>query len=212
MPGNTERPHGGTHWTITRMQGWRIVWTVRRRVGSLPYTISKQWCVREPASGCQFQPKSRRRSCQCSGHGRSRRIGHPAVHSITASHSGSRPWWGGDIITICALSSPCQQSSPRRNPKVWQCVTSLCCHRAEAYRPADTGPGDVWLQRQHPQPAGIIPARQHAVIIVTGIHLKAQSPLPKIRYTLNTFCLGLCRGKCGQQHRRQNGDDGDDHE
>ena len=50
------------------------------------------------------------------------------------------------------------------------------------------------------------------VTVFTHIHHHSQSQLPLIIETGRLLRTVFCRRQCRQQHRRQNGDDGNDHQ
>jgi len=163
----------------------------------LPYAIGEQWCVGIFPGQRQLMPiASRGRVPGVSG---SRRIGHPTVESVTAAHPGPAPdgisaGWraaGTDRITVRAHDPPRDESGGAGDPKIAKSIAGGFCHRTVANSPADVRSRNKWLESDHPHSVRVIPAGRHAVIVVRGIKLKAQSPLPEIRDALDSFCLLL---------------------
>ena len=49
-----------------------------------------------------------------------------------------------------------------------------------------------------------------SVIVIDVVHLPGQHQLLAIAHTHDALSFGLRLGQCGQQHARQNGNNGDD--
>lgn len=196
MPGNAKRRHAGIYTTLTWISGRRIS---RRRGSSRPHAIREQRRTGEPASRCQFPPITRDRGIT-GIKDRIWRIGHPAVNSITATHSLTAPYRRArairkagrlDGITIGALYSPshksdgwiswCTLTPGTLSPCAWKRTSrDVLCHWAIANLTAVTGSWNIWLQRRHPHPVRIKKTCRHVVVVVTAVQMKAHSPLLEV--------------------------------
>ena len=186
----------------------RVVSNRFHAVRFLKQAIAKYWRICKPAGRCQFPPIGSRGAPPKDY--ASSRFRHSSrsfqVDPMTETHNRnprkfpmtiwkrqySRSQKGCRPATLCAHHC-CMQG---RNECHSQCSTDLnnTIHIPDSRFASTENPGVMLSLLSH------------------GIHVKAQPPLLEVRCALDALRLLFCRRQGRQQHGRQNGNDGDDHQ